>query len=108
MTEISALAKVFDQSDAAFFAQHSDRKAHIRKCYKGECEAEFQTLGWHQVDRRRILLCRSDFENKPLPERKVMKIPFLLFADETVEDTDAILLPIIEDIMYGVKARIEQ
>jgi hypothetical protein len=108
VTEPKALARVFDQSDARFFAQHRDRKAHIRKSYIGEHEAEFRSLGWHDKDRRRILLCRVDYEDKPLPDNKVMKVPFLAFADETIEDRDEILLPIIKEIMYGRKAEMQQ
>jgi hypothetical protein len=33
------------------------------------------------------------------PWMKFMKIPFLLFADETVEDRDDVLLPILSEIM---------
>lgn len=108
MTEPRALAKVFEQSDALFFAQHRERKSHIRKSYIGECESKFQSLGWHEKDRRRILLCRVDFEGRPLPEGKVMRIPFLAFADETIEDRDDILIPIINEIMYGEKRKMEQ
>jgi hypothetical protein len=31
--------------------------------------------------------------------RPLLKIPFLLFADETVEDTDEVLLPLVHQIM---------
>jgi len=34
-----------------------------------------------------------------------MKIPFLAFSDETIEDRDDILLPIIEEIMLDAYAR---
>ena len=30
---------------------------------------------------------------------KVMRIPYLLFGDETVEDTDEILAPIVDRLM---------
>jgi hypothetical protein len=29
----------------------------------------------------------------------ILKIPFLLFGDETVEDRDSILLPILHELM---------
>jgi hypothetical protein len=108
VTEPKALAQLFDRSDAAFFVQHRDRKAHIRKPYIGEHEIEFQWLGWHDKERRHILLCRVDYEGKPLPDNKVLKVPFLAFADETIEDRDDILLPIINEIMYGRKAEMQQ
>ncbi len=101
-----------DVDDINFFKQHPDRKAHIRLPGKtrfidkqramhmlDECEAEFRSLGTHDVDRRRIILSRSDHRGNLLPERKSMKIPFLLFSDETVEDRDDILLPIIFEMM---------
>ncbi len=106
MTSPRVLAKLFEQSDARFFSQYRDRKTHIRKPYIGEHEAEFQTLGYHERDRRRILLTRVDCERKPLPDNKVLKVPFLAFADETIEDRDDILLPISEEIMQSAKARI--
>lgn len=108
MTNPQALAQLYEQSDRRFFQQHADRKAHIRKPYIGEHEEQFRTLGYHETDRRRILLARTDYEGKPLPQGKVMKIPFLAFADEEIADRDDILLPIIEQIMQDAKARISQ
>ncbi len=99
MANPSELARLFDKHDREYFAQYPDRKTHLRKTYKGEQEAEFQQLGWHLRERRRILLTRVDFERKPLPDNKVLKIPFLPFADETIEDRDDVLLPILEQIM---------
>lgn len=111
--------------DAQFFAQHPDRYAHIRlprlaphtdprsrqTRMRPECEAEFGTLGEHRMDRRRILLWRVPRDHSAYdPERpQILKIPFLLFAYESVEDTDAVLLPVIDGIMrdavakYGVR-----
>jgi len=66
-----------------------------------EMEAEFRTLGDHNRDRRRVLVWRVS-EGNPFydPERRpLLKAPFLLFADETVEDNDAVLLPILHQIM---------
>ena len=36
---------------------------------------------------------------RPLPDNKLLKIPFLAFADETIEDDDDTLFPIVRDIM---------
>lgn len=108
MTNPRLLASLYEKSDMLFFQYHRDRKAHIRQSYDGECEDQFQTLGFHKRGRRRILLLRTDFEGKPFPEGKVMKLPFLAFADESIADTDEVLLPIIRDIMYGAKDRISQ
>jgi hypothetical protein len=64
-----------------------------------ECEREFRSLGDHRRDRRRIILCRADHRGMPIPDGKILKIPFLLFADESVEDDDATLAPIIFEMM---------
>lgn len=107
--------------DAQWFTDHPDRQSHIRPPvktlhidkqratrYLDECEVEFQSLGEHKKDRRRILLYRIGVppQDGKLP---ILKIPFLLFADETVEDRDDILLPIIHELMkekaqeYGIQ-----
>ncbi|HSV26178.1 MAG TPA: hypothetical protein VLJ17_24530 [Xanthobacteraceae bacterium] len=106
-----------DVDDIHFFKDHPDRKAHIRVPAKqryvdkqravhfgDECEAEFQSVGSHDKARRRIILLRSDHRGNLFPGNRILKIPFLLFADETVEDTDEVLLPICFDLMMG-KAR---
>jgi hypothetical protein len=96
-----ALAKMWEMSDANYFRQYPDRKVHIRNAYKGECDGEFWSLGPHEQDRRRIILYRVPKEN-PMWDPKnpqVLKIPFLAFADETIEDRDDILLPILHEIM---------
>lgn len=101
-------------SDAQFFVDHPDRQAHIRlptskpriNRQRGvdiveECAGEFFSLGEHRKDRRRILLWRLP-KNNPYydPEKQqILKIPFLAFADESIEDRDDILLPIIHKIM---------
>lgn len=99
--------------DAQFFADHPDRRTHIRvprptlyhdpkthaMRYADECEAEFRSLGDHRKDRRRIILTRVDVMGVRLRDNRVLKIPMLLFADETVEDRDDILIPIIDQIM---------
>jgi hypothetical protein len=100
--------------DIQFFTDHRDRYARIRKpkmvltrspqramYYRPEYEGEFWSLGEHNKDRRRILVWRApeshpDYDPKSV---KILRIPFLLFADETIEDTDAVLLPIIHQIM---------
>lgn len=99
MSDNRSIALVFDNSDKQFFAQYPLRKAHIRLPYLNECSGEFWSLGDHNRTRRRILLCRTDARGAFLPDNKIMKIPFLAFADETIEDTDEVLLPIIDEIM---------
>ncbi|PWU21830.1 MAG: hypothetical protein C5B50_00675 [Verrucomicrobia bacterium] len=114
--------RAIDQ-DAAFFQQHPDRWAHIRTpgrvlvrdrqravSYQTECEGEFWSLGPHNHLRRRIILWRvppdNPFYNPAAPQ--ILKIPFLLFSDEAVEDRDDILLPIIHQLMMNEKAKMEQ
>jgi hypothetical protein len=100
--------------DKKFFAEHPDRFAHIRTPkmvleinqqrsvqYVTENENEFISLGEHQRHRRRIIVWRVPRDNVYYNPDKpaILKIPFLLFADETVEDTDEVLLPIVHEIM---------
>lgn len=100
--------------DEQFFAQHPDRQAHIRKPtfapvrdsqravrYLDECELEFRSLGPHQKERRRIVLYRVPKDNPMFDPAKqqILKIPLLAFADETIEDEDRVLLPIIHRLM---------
>lgn len=101
--------------DQQFFTQYPERLSHIRVPRKivhvekrthqtwvaDECEDQFAQLGPHRKDRRRILLW-CDMHGKP---RRILKIPFLLFADETVEDDDTVLLPIIHQIMDDARRR---
>lgn len=94
-----ALIVAFDNSDKNFFRQHPDRLAHIRLPYRDECAGEFWSLGDHNRTRRRILLCRASAEGRLLPDGKILKLPMLAFSDETIEDRDDILLPIVQEIM---------
>lgn len=105
--------KVIDQ-DVAFFADHPDRQARIRLPGRGpainaqravritdESAGEFFSLGEHDKSRRRIIIWRVPRDNPHFnPQRPpLIKIPFLAFADETIEDRDDVLLPIIHQIM---------
>lgn len=101
----NALATVWKDADAHFFHDHPTRKTHIRNAYSGENEREFQSLGEHDRSRRRVILCRVDNIGMPLPEGAVFKIPFLAFADETIEDDDRTLLPIYREIMLDAANR---
>ena len=101
--------------DAQFFAQHPDRYARIRMPrqvlardpkarqvrYVPECEGEFWSLGQHDKSRRRIILWRVPKDNAFYdPDNpQILKIPFLAFSDETIEDRDDVLLPIVGEIM---------
>lgn len=94
-----ALDRLWDKADGDWFRLRPSRKYHIRHCYNGENEAEFRTLGAHEERRRRVILTRVDALQEPLPDHKVLKIPFLVFADESIEDEDDIIFPIVRDIM---------
>lgn len=97
--------------DEQFFRDHPDRRAHIREPlrqpykdkqrairYLDESELQFRTLGSHDIRRRRIIAYRTPADH-PTHPNYIMKIPILLFADETIEDTDAVLLPEVHRIM---------
>lgn len=98
--------------DAQWFTDHPDRKAHIRQpqlelhkspsravAYLPEMQGEYWSLGEHDKTRRRVLLIRVNVAGEPLPDNRILKIPVVLFADETVEDRDDILLPWAHSIM---------
>lgn len=107
-------------TDEEFFTVYPDRNYHIRKPVKeividkqraahfgDECEAEFQSLGPHNRDRRRLLLYRVPPDNPHYNPNKppILKVPFLMFADESIEDDDATLGPILHGIMEDARWR---
>ena len=107
-------------TDEEFFASYPDRQTRIRMPamtleiekdrqrsvrYLSECEREFQQLGDHQKSRRRIVLWRVPEGNPwydPL-EPKILKIPMLAYADESISNDDATLLPIIHGLMQQAR-----
>ena len=114
--------KIID-ADEQFFADHPDRQSHIRLPRMvplvnsqravqmvQEENGAFWSLGEHDKARRRILLWRvppdrwhliPNHDGRTTP---IMKIPFLVYSDETIEDRDDILLPILNEIMKGAAA----
>lgn len=112
---VNALLRIHSQSDAHFFADHPDRSAHIRRAFRGECEGEFWSLGDHDRGRRRIILWRVPEGNPHYAELTrlsagkvpLFKIPFLAFADESIEDDDKVLLPIVQQLMAEAAARMQ-
>lgn len=89
-------------TDEQFFATYKDRQARIRfPDPYNELEQQFRSLGSHPRHRRRILLYRVPLDNPFYDAAKpqLLKIPFLAFADETIEDTDDVLLPILRTMM---------
>jgi hypothetical protein len=99
--EVSLPKAWIDKQDVGFFFDHPDRQAHIRNPFGDEMKGEFCSLGEHQRDRRRVLIYRVPPDNIYYDPKKpqLLKIPFLLFSDESVEDRDDILLPILHDMM---------
>lgn len=94
-----ALAQLWQRADETYFRRYPARKYHIRNAHKNENLLEFRSLGPHAENRRRIILTRVDALQEPIPDNKVLKIPFLAFADESIEDDDDILFPIVRDIL---------
>ena len=103
-------------TDEEFFRAHPDRQAHIRKPdlvlskdaqrsvrYLDEEERAFRTLGPHDKGRRRILLWRTPADHPTHPNR-ILKVPMLAFSDESIEDADEVLLPVLHGIMEEARA----
>lgn len=89
-------------TDEQFFNVYPDRQARIRMPEPyNEAHKEFHALGDHPSHRRRILLYKLPRDNIYYDAKKpqILKIPFLAFADEAIEDRDDVLLPIIRTIM---------
>ena len=88
--------------DAQFFTDHPDRSYRIRLPEPKECSGEFWSLGDHESSRRRIICWKVPRGNPAFGTfGKILKVPFLAFADETIEDDDATLKPIMDQIMRG-------
>lgn len=85
--------------DMQFFADHPDRKSRIRVPDGKENIGEFWALGPHDSARRRFLLWRVPDEHPMKRQFPLLKIPFLVFSDESIEDDDKVLLPMILEIM---------
>lgn len=83
--------------DQLFFNSHRDRKARIRKPYGVEAEDDFRSMAPHDPERRRMLVWRVPPDG-PVPGR-IIPIPLIVGFDETIEDDDAILLPMLLEIM---------
>jgi hypothetical protein len=100
--------------DIQFFTDHPDRQARIRAPSKvveingqrganvvDEMRGEFWSLGEHDKSRRRIIVYRVPKDNPMYDSARpqLLKIPILLFADETIADRDDVLLPEVHRIM---------
>lgn len=86
-------------ADRVWFKERPARKLRIREPIEGEYLVEFRGMGMHDETRRRVIVARIPAGVAKRYMVDFMRIPFLLFADETVEDTDEILRPILDEIM---------
>jgi hypothetical protein len=97
--------------DQQFFTDHPDRRARIRLPgrepfrdqqravrYLDEAELQFRSLGPHDPKRRRIIVYKTPADH-PTHANHLLKIPFLMFADEAIADDDRTLLAIIHEMM---------
>ena len=84
--------------DLRYFTQLPKRQTRLRTPAPGEFVTSWRLLGDHQPDRRRVLIWRVPADNpgRRLIEDGLMRIPILLRSDETVENDDATLLPILD------------
>lgn len=98
---LKALGAFFDRADQQFFVEWPKRQARMRLPYRDEMWEEFASLGYHPRERRRIIVWRVPEDNPYYDpaKRPLLKIPFVAFADKTIEDRDDVLLPILQQIM---------
>ena len=79
-----------------------DQQRAVR--YLSEQELCFRQLGPHDERRRRIIAVRVPADH-PTHANHIMQIPFVLFGDETLEDRDDILLPLVRELMMEAAQR---
>lgn len=98
-------------ADRVWFKERPTRRLRLREPVGEEYRNEFRSLGMHEEHRRRIIVSRIAAGLAKRHNVDFMRIPFLLYADETVEDTDEVLGPILAEIMgdaaagYGMKRK---
>lgn len=94
-------------SDPGWFALHAKRQARIRDPFPDEFSHTWHHLGGHDAGRRRVLVWRVPGDNpgRHLVPDGLMRVPFLAFSDETIENSDAVLLPILDSIMKDAAAQ---
>lgn len=100
---MSKVIPIIADDDARFFKQFPDRQVRIRKTRLGEQNNEFMTLGYHQPDRRRIIAWKVP-KGSAFGVGRIVRIPFVQLADETIEDNDTCLMPILHSIMIDAAA----
>ena len=87
--------------DPVWLRQRPKRQARIRAPAPGEFDQAWRMLGMHNTDRRRVLVWRVPKSNphRGMVPDGLMRLPFLALADESIEDDDGILLPILDGLM---------
>lgn len=79
--------------DVRWFVTHGERLTRIRTPWPGEMAQAFEVLGMHDRARRRILTWKA-------PNNGVLfRVPFVAHADETIENEDEVLIPILDQMM---------
>ena len=104
LPEIPAAAKL---ADRVWFAAHSGRKLRIRPPIGDEYREIFRTFGMHEEGRRRVIVCRLPGWQMRRHNVDFARVAMLLYADETVEDTDEVLAPILDELMREAVAGYE-
>jgi hypothetical protein len=87
--------------DCRWFQQRSRRQTRIRGPVADEFAMAWRLLGDHDHTRRRVLVWKvpRDRVGYHLIPDGLMRVPFLAFGDETIEDDDTILLCILDELM---------
>lgn len=97
---------IMADDDVVWFRLLPARQARIRKPAGDEFESAWRLIGMHNADRRRVLVWRVPADNpgRFMVPDGLMRIPFLVFSDETIEDRDDVILPILDGIMRDAEA----
>lgn len=94
--------------DLRWFLEHRGRQTHIRYPVSDEFDMEFRSIGAHDFTRRRVI-CWKVPGDVTVQFRswvgKIIKIPFVAFADESIRDDDETLLPMLNEIMVDAAKR---
>lgn len=87
--------------DEHWFRLHPSRRSRIRPPVIGEFGAAWQMMGMHNITRRRVLVWRIPANNpgRGIIPDGLMRIPMLAHADETIENEDHTLLPMLDVMM---------
>jgi hypothetical protein len=87
--------------DNVWFSNNPSRLTRIRNPFPNEYEREFNSLGAHDKNRRRILTWRM----LAMGPNVLGRIPMIAYADETIENEDAILVPMLDELMRSQAAK---